>query len=67
MIAVAYKINGESFLEGLFKFAQSQPRDFPITKFLDEMNKIINKIPQEEKQFDLRLYENESNFHVLNF
>lgn len=66
MIAVAYKINGESLLEELFKFAQSQPADFPISKFIDSINKIISQLAQDKKQFEVRLYEDKSNFHVLN-
>jgi tetratricopeptide (TPR) repeat protein len=67
MIAVAYQVNGESLMEELLRLVQNQPEGFPITKFLDGMNEILSKIPREEKRFYVRLYENNSDFHVLNF
>jgi tetratricopeptide (TPR) repeat protein len=67
IIMVAYQVNGESLMEELLRLVQNQPEGFPITKFLDGMNEILSKVPREEMPFDVRLYENESDFHVLNF
>jgi hypothetical protein len=53
-------------MEELLRLVQSQPEGFPITKFLDGMNEILSKVPRQEKPFDVRLYENESDFHALN-
>lgn len=67
IILAAYQLNGNDLMKQLIRFAQSQPEGFPITDFLNVMNKILSEVPREEKRFYVRLYENESNFHVLNF
>ena len=67
IIMVAYQVNEESLMEELLRLVQNQREGFPITKFLDGMNEILSKVLREEMPFDVRLYENESDFHVLNF
>jgi len=67
IILAAHQLNGDDLMEQLIRFAQSQPEGFPITEFVKVMNEICSEVPRQEKRFDVRLYENESDFHVLNF
>jgi tetratricopeptide (TPR) repeat protein len=67
IILAAYQLNGNDLMEELIRSAQSQPEGFPITDFLNVMNKILSEVPREEKRFDVRVYKNESDFLVLNF
>lgn len=63
----AYQLNGEFFIEQLFMFVQSQPKDFPVTDVLNAINEIVSQLPQEERPLKVRLLGEGSDFNVLMF
>lgn len=63
----AYQLNGEVFIEQLFMFLQSQPKDFPVTDVLNAINEIVSQLPQEERPLKVRLLGEGSDFNVLMF
>jgi len=62
---VAYKINGERFLDALRKLAERQQQGFPAAKLLDFVWEVVNAVESPKGGFEVRVLREGSSYDSI--
>lgn len=62
---VAYKINGDRFLDALRKVAERQQQGFPAAKLLDFVWEVVNAVESPKGGFEVRVLREGSSYDLI--